>query len=143
MIILRLEIRGGRWKSPSNSKDRSKDDTHKIKEKILKEIGKHIFEKDVGKNPDLDIDPVTEKIILKGTAEKYSKEIFETEIDADKYFVKCYLATKYPRYLDMVAKHHKIGNYYIIHADINMVSLLLDHIFTQENHQEYFIDIVI
>jgi len=139
--MLHLIIRG-RWKSPSHSNDRSKDDTHKIKEKILKEIGKRIFEKEVGKNPDLDIDPTTGKIILKGRGE-YSRKIFETEIDADDYFVQCFLTTEYPPYFYMRAKYHEMGNYYAIPPDIDMLSLLLDHIFKQEDHQEFFIEIVI
>jgi hypothetical protein len=141
MQILHLIIRG-KWKSPNHSNDRSKDDTHKIKEEILKKIGKRIFEKEVGTNPDLDIDPKTEKIVLKGRG-KYSREIFKTEIDADGYFVQCIVITDYPPYSDMRAKYHKTSTYYAIPPDIDILSLLLDHIFKQENNLDFVIEIAI
>lgn len=141
MTILHLIIRG-RWRTPSHSNDRSKDDSHKIKEQILKKVGKHIFEREVGKNPDLDVDPTTEKIILKGRG-NYSRKIYETELDADGYFVQCFLITEYPHYFYMRGRDPQLGNYYAIPPDIDMLSLLLDHIFKQENRQEFYIEIVI
>ena len=141
MTILHLIIRG-RWKTPCHSNDRSKDDSHKIKEQILRKVGKHIFEREVGRNPDLDVDPKTEKIIFKGRG-NHSQKIYETELDADDYFVQCFLVTGYSRYLYMRNKHGRLGHYYAIPPDADMLSLLLDHIFKQEGLQEFFIEIVI
>jgi hypothetical protein len=140
--MLHLIIRGT-WRTPSHSNDRSKDDTHKVKEQILKEVGKVIYEKKVGKNPDLDICPKTKKIILKGR-KNYSKKICETELNAGDYFVQCFLLTKkYPHYFYMRGRCEKYSNCYMIPPDMDMLSLLLDHIFKQENFQEFYIDIVI
>lgn len=141
MPILYLIIRG-RWRTPCHSNDRSKDDSHKIKEQILKKVGKRIFEKEVGKNPDLDVNPATEKIILKGRG-TYSRKIFETELDADGYFIQCFLITEHPPYFYMRSRYREFGSYYAIPPDIDMLTLLLDHIFKQDIYQEFSIEIVI
>jgi hypothetical protein len=141
MTILHIIIRG-KWKSPEHSSDRSKDDTHKIKEEILNDVGKYIFEKEVGKNPDLDIDPQTEKIILRGRSGS-SKKIFETNLNADGYFIKLFVITGYTPYFYRGVKYSKTANYYAIPPDIEILSLLLEYILMQENSQGFFIEIVI
>lgn len=141
VLMLHLIIRG-KWKSPNHSTDRKKDDTHEIKEEILKEAGRRIFEKRVGKNPDLDIDPLTEKIRLKGRGAQ-SKEIFETDINADDYFIQTFICTGYKSYFYRSIEDSGNTNYYAIPPDIEMLSLLLEHIFTQDNGREFFIEIII
>jgi len=141
MSILQLIIRG-KWKSPQHSNQKSRDDTHKIKGEILNKIGKLIYEKKVGKNPDLDIDPKTKKIVLKGRGE-LSRKIFETEINADDFFIQFFVIAEHTPYLYRHVRHHITDQYYVIPPDIEILSLLLDHIFRQTNNLNFEIEIVI
>lgn len=83
-MVLHLIIR--RWRTPSHSTKKELDDTHQVKEEILKRIGKKKYTKRVGDNPNLDItdDGV---IILKGTGDFKKRPIYVTGISADEHFV--------------------------------------------------------
>lgn len=93
-MILHLILRD-KWKTPCHSKNKSKDDTHEVKEDILKEVSKlfkgkkHVGK--VGKNPDLDINE-DDIIILKGVGQRKGNE-FNTNISAAKFFVLAFTCT--------------------------------------------------
>lgn len=141
--MLRLIIRG-KWKSPNHSNDRSKDDTHEIKRKILKEVGEYLYSKDVGKNPDIDIDPKTKKIKLKGRGKCKGKE-FESDINADKYFSLSFILASElePLYAKVENEDIPYDYYYVIPPDIDVLEKLLDYLIKQECEINVHIQIVI
>lgn len=81
-----LHIIIGKWRTRNHSTKNEFDDTHKIKKKILKRVGKKNYSKQVGTNPDLDINR-KDIIILKGTGLFKKKPNYETCIDANDHFV--------------------------------------------------------
>ena len=83
-VLLRLIVRG-KWKSPGHSSDRSKDDTHQIKKEILDSVEVY-FSTQVGDNPNIDIDPTTERIVLVGVG-AFRRGRFITDLPASDFFV--------------------------------------------------------
>ncbi|MDR1699557.1 MAG: hypothetical protein LBR75_07020 [Prevotellaceae bacterium] len=61
----------GKWRTPKHSTQR--DDMHEVKKNILKRVGKKEFERQVGHNPDIDIN-LEDIIILKGVSDCYKKK---------------------------------------------------------------------
>lgn len=141
--MLRLIIRG-KWKSPNHSSDRSKDDTHEIKRKILKEIGEHLFRKDVGNNPDIDINSKTKKIKLKGRG-KFKGREFESDISVDKYFHLSFILVGELKPVFLEEEYEDMGfdYYYVIPPDLEVLSRLIDYLFEQENEGDVLIHIAI
>ena len=129
------------WKSIGHSKDNSKNDSHRIKGKILKEVGKHIFEKKVGKNPDIDIDKKTKKIKLKGVG-PYKGQIHETEIDAEDYFILFFFSSEnyHDDTLNTDTSELEFDSHYKIPLNLEVLSILLDYIFEKENERYIFIE---
>ncbi len=88
--ILHLEV--GRWRTRKHSKSREHDDSHEVKEAILKEVrllcrekGERPFENQVGENPDIGIENGI--IILKGRGKFKNKTFITNGIALDDYFV--------------------------------------------------------
>lgn len=81
-----LHLMVGKWKTPNHSNCKADDDSHKVKKKILKRIGRKNFSKKVGDNPDIDI-TVEGVIILKGRGKFKNRPYFVSDISADDYFV--------------------------------------------------------
>ena len=83
--MIRLII-NGKWKTPNHNQDKTKDDFHRsVKKEILKRVGRKIYQKHVGKNPNIEIDKKTNKIVLKSQKEK--NKIFPTDIPAEDHFI--------------------------------------------------------
>lgn len=82
--ILHLIV--GKWKTPNHSNKKADDDSHQVKEEILKQIGRSNFKKRVGKNPDIGIS-CHGKIILIGRGPFSHKIYADTEIHASEYFI--------------------------------------------------------
>jgi hypothetical protein len=91
VLMMQLIVR--RWKTPNHSNDKSKDDSHSVKEEILKAVrerdrrlNKKDFSHAVGKNPDLDI--VDNIIVLKGRGTKFrGRPYYKTGIPVEDHFV--------------------------------------------------------
>lgn len=81
-----LQLIIGKWQTPNHSKKKKDDDTHQVKKDILREVGKAVFSKKVGKNPDLGIDE-NNNIILKGVGEYKKKPYYVTKIKVEDYFI--------------------------------------------------------
>ncbi|HAT52871.1 MAG TPA: hypothetical protein DCS80_06350 [Betaproteobacteria bacterium] len=123
MPLMHIIIRG-KWKSPGDSKDRSKDDTHEIKRRILKEIKKCNYEKIVGRNPDLDINPKTGKIVLKGQGD-FSGGLYESNIDSENYFISMLIGS--PPFLTKDGSP-EADELYIIPNEDQVILSLIDYI---------------
>ncbi|HHQ4767173.1 TPA: hypothetical protein ACSP3S_003321 [Aeromonas veronii] len=87
--VLDIVIRG-RWKSPNHSTNKKLDDTHEVKGVILKSVGRKVYEKLVGKNPDLDVSD-DGKIILRDRSGTGRVKYYETDLDAVNFFDDLYL----------------------------------------------------
>jgi hypothetical protein len=82
-------IINNKWRTPKHS-DKGHDDTHDVKQTILKNVGKKKFSWKVGDNPNLDIDIKDDFIILLGVG-KFKNKSFKTKIHADDYFVLSFI----------------------------------------------------
>lgn len=80
----------GRWESPNHSKKKKNDDTHDVKKEILDSVGRKVYEKLVGRNPDLDVNN-DEKIVLRARPGKGRQKEYETGLDAKDFFNDLYL----------------------------------------------------
>lgn len=80
-----LHLIVGKWRTPNHSNEKSEDDSHKVKRTILKQIGKRMYSKAVGNNPDIDINSEG-VIILKGTGER-KRSYYVSDIPASDHFV--------------------------------------------------------
>ncbi|ENI4128142.1 hypothetical protein ABXY91_001532 [Vibrio fluvialis] len=87
--VLDIVIRG-RWQSPNHSNNKKNDDTHEVKREILDSVGKKVYEKLVGKNPDLDVNN-DGKIVLRGRPGKGCQKEYDTDLDAANFFDDLYL----------------------------------------------------
>jgi len=81
-----LHLIVGKWKTPNHSNRKAEDDSHKVKDEILKRIQRINFSKKVGDNPDIDI-TVEGVIILKGNGKFKNKPYFVSKIPAADYFI--------------------------------------------------------
>ncbi len=88
--MLHLEV--GKWRTTKHSKNREVDDSHEVKNAILKAVralfrekGEKGFENKVGTNPDIGIE--NNIIILKGRDKFKNKPYITTGIAADDYFI--------------------------------------------------------
>lgn len=82
----------GKWKSPGHSKHKRDDDTHEIKREILRAVGREVYERKVGCNPDIDVNQ-DNVIVLKGTGHKKG-QVHVTPIPAEDFFVLTFVKSK-------------------------------------------------
>lgn len=75
-----------KWRTPNHSNKKELDDSHEVKDAILKDVGKENYKKQVGENPDLDIN-TDGNIILKGVGKYKKKPYYVTGLSAEDYFV--------------------------------------------------------
>ncbi|TXI46494.1 hypothetical protein [Methylophilus sp.] len=137
--MLHLIIRG-KWKSPNHSKNKSEDDTHAVKKQILAAVGKYLYEKKVGTNPDIDVDPKTGKIQLKGRG-KFDKKGFQSELDANEYFELLYLNVNDFSDEIRLLKIIELESFYVIPPSIEILDTLLKHLIDSNKFESFVIAI--
>lgn len=136
--VLDIVIRG-RWKSPNHSTNKEHDDTHEVKGEILKSVGRKVYEKLVGKNPDLDVNN-DGKIVLRGRPGKGCEEYYETDLDAVNFFDDLYLEIIIDKYNG--SKHCIILTYeYAFHTKLhrNNIKKYLYEKYGDDNFQSHYL----
>ncbi|NOH82137.1 hypothetical protein F0231_20705 [Vibrio sp. RE86] len=96
-------------------KGKKKDDMHDVKKNILRDVGKNVYSKLVGDNPDIKVDKETDNIILESTNRK--GESYDTEIYAGDYLVRMYLITE----LDDIYLRKSSSHYNLVPMDENVI----------------------
>ncbi len=149
-------IVNNKWQTPNHSKERQSDDTHEVKKEILKAVGRRLYEKEVGKNPDIDIDREN-RIVLKSVEKKFKrKPCYITKLKAEDFFILRFSVTHNLveiEYLELPHKEqitinfmHYYQHAYILPQNIDLVlhtlDIVIDNIFDMEIQDGYFIFIM-
>ncbi|PKG37124.1 hypothetical protein [Psychromonas sp. Urea-02u-13] len=100
-----------------NRKGKKIDDMHDVKKELLKDIGKSVYSKLVGDNPDIKIDKDTGNIILDGQRARNKGDSYHTEIHASGYFVRMYFITE----LDELYLRKSRHKYHLVPRDIDYI----------------------